>query len=53
MSEKENAPGREQTTIRLPLKLKEELMREAYGKGMSFNDYILSLIHRARAYPHL
>jgi len=39
---------REQTTIRLPSELKEALQREAQEKGMSFNDYVLSLIHKAR-----
>ena len=40
---------REQTTLRLPSELKEELQREAQEKGMSFNDYVLWLIRRGRA----
>ena len=37
---------REQTTIRLPADLKEEIQREADRKGMSFNMYILILLQR-------
>ncbi|MDR2982741.1 MAG: type II toxin-antitoxin system HicB family antitoxin [Puniceicoccales bacterium] len=36
---------REQTTLRLPPALKEELAREAQGLGISLNDYLLSIIH--------
>ncbi len=39
---------REQTTLRLPSELKEELQREAQRKGMSFNAYVLLLIDRGR-----
>lgn len=39
---------REQTTIRLPKELKEELQREADSKGVSFNDYLMWLIDKAR-----
>ena len=38
--------NREQTTLRLPQALKEELMREAVERGQSFNDYLLSVIHQ-------
>lgn len=43
-----NKPEREQTTIRLPIKLKEELQREADRKGISLNAYILILIDIGR-----
>ena len=39
---------REQTTLRLPSELKEELQKEAQESGMSFNDYVLWLIRRGR-----
>jgi predicted DNA binding CopG/RHH family protein len=39
---------REQTTIRLPAELMEQLRREAQERGMSFNDYLVALIQRAR-----
>lgn len=39
---------REQTTIRLPAELMEQLRREAQERGVSFNDYLLVLIHKAR-----
>lgn len=39
---------REQTTIRLPTELMEQLRREAQERGVSFNDYLLVLIHKAR-----
>ena len=39
---------REQTTIRLPAELKEQLQREAANLGMSLNAYILWLIDRVR-----
>ena len=45
---KEKAPGREQTTIRLPAELKEALQREAERKGFSFNAYLLLLIDKGR-----
>lgn len=35
---------REQTTIRLPKELKEQLQAEAVRRGISFNAYILLLI---------
>jgi predicted HicB family RNase H-like nuclease len=41
---------KEQTTLRLPAELKEDLMREAQELGYSFNEYVLLLIHRARRY---
>lgn len=40
--------GREQTTIRLPTELKEQLQREAALKGISFNAYVLLLIDKGR-----
>lgn len=39
---------REQITIRLPTELMEQLRREAQERGMSFNDYLVALIQRAR-----
>ena len=39
---------REQTTIRLPVELKEQLQREAALKGISFNAYVLLLIDKGR-----
>lgn len=39
---------REQTTVRLPAELKEELQREAARKGISLNAYILILIDIGR-----
>lgn len=39
---------REQTTIRLPAELKEQLQREAQERGISFNEYMLWLIYKAR-----
>jgi predicted HicB family RNase H-like nuclease len=39
---------REQTILRMPQELKEELMKEAQEKGYSFNAYILVLIDIAR-----
>jgi len=41
---------REQTTIRLPKELKEQLQREADRKGISFNAYLLLLIDKGRQY---
>jgi len=40
---------REQTTIRLPSELKEQLQKEAESKGISFNDYLMWLIDKARS----
>ena len=40
--------NREQTTIRLPGELMEELKQEADELGMSFNGYVLWLIDKAR-----
>lgn len=37
---------REQTTIRLPAELKEQLQQEAALKGISFNAYVLLLIDK-------
>lgn len=39
---------REQTTIRLPAELKEELQREAERLGISFNAYLMILIDKGR-----
>lgn len=39
---------REQTTIRLPSELKEQLQREAERMGISFNSYIMLLIDKGR-----
>ena len=43
---------REQTTIRLPAELKEQLQQEAAEKGLSLNSYILLLIDIGRLYQH-
>ncbi len=45
---KEKKSEREQTTIRLPAELKDELQREAVKKGISLNAYILLLIDIGR-----
>lgn len=37
---------REQTTLRLPSELLEELRRQAQERGMSFNDYVLLALNR-------
>jgi len=37
---------REQTTIRLPANLKEQLYKEADKKGLTFNQLILIIIDR-------
>ena len=39
---------REQTTIRLPAELKEQLQQEAEKFGISFNSYVLILIDKGR-----
>ena len=39
---------REQTTIRLPAELMEQLKREAAQMGISFNAYVLILIDKGR-----
>lgn len=39
---------REQTTLRLPAELKEQLQKEASVKGISLNGYILFLINVGR-----
>lgn len=36
---------REQTTIRLPSELKEQLQKQAGKMGISFNDLIIKLLH--------
>lgn len=36
---------REQTTIRLPIELKEQLQREADRRGDSFNETVIRIIH--------
>lgn len=41
---------KEQTTLRLPADFKEQLMKEAQNYGISFNEYIIMLIHRGRQY---
>ena len=43
---------REQTTIRLPAELKEQLQREAAELGMSLNGYVLWLIDKGRQCLH-
>lgn len=43
---------REQTTIRLPVELKEKLQQEAAVKGISLNSYILLLIDIGRSCQH-
>jgi len=40
---------REQTTLRLPVELKEALLREAGKAGMSLNAYLLILIEKGRS----
>lgn len=40
--------GREQTTLRLPAELKDQLQREAERRGLSFNAYLLLLIDKGR-----
>ena len=39
---------REQTTIRLPVELKEELQKQAAEMGMSFNSYFLGALIAVR-----
>lgn len=39
---------REQTTIRIPVDLKEKLQKEAQEKGISLNAYILMLVEKNR-----
>ena len=41
---KENNP-KEQTTVRLPLELKERIQKEADRKGMSFNELVLIILN--------
>ena len=41
---KENNP-KEQTTVRLPLELKERIQKEANRKGMSFNELVLIILN--------
>ena len=43
------AVEREQTTIRLPRELLEQLRREAQVKGYSFNGYVHALILKGQA----
>lgn len=40
--------NREQTIIRLSAELMEQLRREAQERGISFNDYPMILIRKAR-----
>ncbi len=42
-----------QTTIRLPIKLKSMLQKEADEKGISLNAYILLLIDIGHQYQYL
>ncbi len=35
---------REQTTIRLPVELKQEIQKEAYNEGITFNQYVLIIL---------
>ncbi|MFP3154431.1 hypothetical protein LQZ18_08380 [Lachnospiraceae bacterium ZAX-1] len=46
--EKKKAPKgeREQTTIRLPEELKEEVQRQADKMGMGFNDFVLTILDK-------
>lgn len=37
---------REQTTLRLPVELLEQLKQQAQDAGMSFNDYALMALNR-------
>jgi len=39
---------REQTTLRLPVALLEQLRREAQEQGMSFNSLVIDLIRKGR-----
>lgn len=41
-----NKKEREQTTIRLPKELKEEIQRQADNKGTSFNTELIYLIRK-------
>lgn len=43
-----DAKEKEQISLRLPAQLKEELVKEAYKYGYSFNEYLLILIHKGR-----
>ena len=45
---KMNQPEREQTTIRLPMELKEKLQREADRIGISLNALILRVLNEER-----
>lgn len=44
---REALTNREQTTIRLPLELKEQLQQEADRRGDSFNETLIRLIRFA------
>lgn len=46
----EKNPEREQTTIRLPVELKEELQQEADKRGISFNALVLMLLNAERTH---
>ena len=48
MESKRDTVEREQTTIRLPVELKEELQKQAAEMGMSFNGFFLWLIDIGR-----
>lgn len=37
---------REQTTIRLPAELKEQIQRKADGFGISFNSMVITLLRK-------
>ena len=41
---------REQTTIRLPVELKDKLQQEAADMGISFNSYLITLIYKGYQY---
>lgn len=37
---------REQTTIRLPVELKEKLQQEAARKGISYNAFVIQVLYK-------
>lgn len=48
MESKRDTVEREQTTIRLPVDLKEEIQRRADKHEMSFNSYFLGVLSAVR-----
>ncbi len=46
-TEMEGSMEREQTTIRLPAGLKEQLQREADRRGISFNALVIILLQKS------